>query len=352
MNDYILSFRGVIKKKDGILFFENNLQALCKWDYLTNEISVVCGCEDIEYFTGFEIFENNDDVIVVSTYGQRILIYNCKENRIREIVGDNICDSKEVISQCVLLNHKIYMIFQKPSSIPIVIFDIDTYLFSTSNILLEKIINYNIWAPFTFATSNGFIGMEYGNNRLFEVDIKNDFARVFSLQNVKELLCAGQYKEQVLTCSLNSYDLYFENEGSKSIVPQKDICKEAYSYIIRLEDYLVVLPRFGNRVIIFSEKKEIVVDIESYVEMNNKSGSFATSCFQIDKYVILCPTNKNGMLKIDVDEGKYEIVCPTITKSCIHRRLMVSGIEYEGIIYEKKFDASIDAVTFFIEQIV
>lgn len=351
MDDFLLSFRGVVKKDNGFVFFENNMQALCCWEYASNEIKVISGCDGYEYFIGFNIFEHNDEIIVVSNYGQRILIWNSSNNLFEEIIGDNISNKNEVISQCLFLNNKIYLIYQKPSLNPIIIFDVNTHGFYSSDILQKELQNIDIWSPFVFSTDLGFVGMDYGNNTIFEVDFEKNVAKMELDSAAKKLLCAGKYKDEILTCSFGSYVIHSDKRGDYSIIQDGEICKEPYSYMEILDDYFVILPRFSNKVIIFTEESKFFIELGSYADVKNKGASVATGCFQINHDIFLCPTNKKGVVKICVDKCNYEMVFPTMTKSCYHRMLQVKGIEYDGIIYEERFADSCKAINYLLEMI-
>lgn len=351
MDDFCISFRGVVKKDNGFVFFENNMQALCCWEYESNEIKVISGCDGYEYFTGFDIFENNDEIIVVSNYGQRILIWNSSNNLFEEIIGDLISNKNETISQCLFLNNKIYLIYQKPLLIPIIIFDVNTHEFYSSDILQKELQNIDIWSPFVFSTSVGFVGMDYGKNTIFEVDFERNIAKVNFDSSEKKLLCAGKYKDEILTCSFDSYVIHSDKQGDYSIIQDGEICKEPYSYMKILDDYFVILPRFSDKVIIFTEESKFFIDIGLYADVKNKCGSVATGCFQIKHDIFLCPTNKKGVVKICLDKCNCEIIYPIMSMSCYHRMLEVKGIEYDGIIFEERFADSFKAINYILEMI-
>lgn len=352
MKEYLLSFRGTLCRNNEVVFFENNVQALCKWNIETNEMMTLSKCVGREYFTGFDLIEYKDQIYIFSTYGQRILIWNYKKNAYEEIIGYQINDKDAVLSQCFHIDKKVYLIYQRPGLYPILEFDLDRLCFSEINCLKNELNDEGIWAPFIQRTATGFLGMNYGKNLIFYVDLILKKASVELSSDKLRLLSVGELGEKKFCSCLKDSSLFLTN--GELVYKDNTECNEAYSYMNIVEDIMIVLPRFGNKLIVIKNNGTslVPIDLGEYGKYYGEQCSKATHCFVVGNKLYLCPNQNRDIVEVVLDTESVNIIKPKIEKSIYYCWYEVQGKVWNGVFYEERFKHSEKALEEFLELFV
>jgi hypothetical protein len=334
------NYKDAIARDNGIVYFDDNLHALCKWDIENNKVAIIKKYEG-EFFSSYKIFGGESCIFIISAKNADILIYDEKENSFSLKSHTFSNNLKVIVTQAFILNRKIWILYQQATKAPIIYYDIEKDQFVEQDFLLNYLQEREEWLPFASYDSGCFWATIHGTKQYLKIDPVREHIKDYTLENQNGLL-ASMYSDiqfNIFTM-LDSKQLII-NGITYSLPTDEHFVKEPYSYCIGLSECIVILPRHGNEVVIFDKNSKSVGIVrpnwESIPDCNFGLSSKGVGCFEHQGYIYLCPQNYASIVRINKETLQTDLIEPKFSSE-INMRALYKGKDPRHMsLFEKNF---------------
>lgn len=284
---------------DGYMwFFDNCIQAICKANIQEKKACIVRHLQDTRVFNVKWLFEWDNYYYMASKSGCRLLVYGEKENQFFWIEPQEKMKRKNslVFSQ----NRQIWF-FPKISSGETLVFDIDQQQYTHRNEFVEMskqcfgMNEFPIAFPsfcdgvFCFSVNNSIIKYDFNRGTYHKRSILLDNDAVNSV------VLDG---EKVWATLKNSNDIVCVDEDEHFIKVQG---KQSYSWMYVIENYILILPRYSNNIILIEKNHEFKLSV---IEIGKKEFNCVTgrsrhvNCCKHGQYFYIFPYGEKRLIRI------------------------------------------------------
>lgn len=308
-----LSIASVLVEKEKIFFFDNLRQALCKADLETGEVKIITFFSTYNQHSIGKIIFYKGKFFLFSHRGIHISIYDLNGRKEYEMQG-NIAEYKEVkgISLYVHEGTKVYIF---PSEMVCydgiligIVFDLDkeeyfSIKFHPKNEkIVEEFICFDyptvndriVKAAYIYTNIYLDINLTTEKYELKYVDLEGIH---LSSINKDEL---GVWMTQQDNSSIIFMSLKNENIRFFSVKDIVDV--HPYNYIYSLSKYVVIMPRYGSKLILIEKKTKIIFPINVMNDMydvKKAKASRCISCIEINGKIYVFPFAQQEGIIID-----------------------------------------------------
>lgn len=319
-----LNYKDAIVCGKDIVYYDDALQALCKWNTENNRVTII-QTYDEGIFSSYRIFKLGNCFYITSVKSAEILIYNEKTGSFSLRSHKFKNNSKVNMTQALMLNRNIWIIYQQAATLPVIYYDIDKGQFVERSFLQNYLYERDVWLPFVSSNSGCFWATVHGTDHYLKIDLLKE--RVIELSLADEFIkLASMYSDsQIYIFSmLNSKSLII-NENTFCIKTDEPSMKEDYSYCVGLSKHIVMLPRFGNEVVIIEKNTHslsvVRPDWDSIPECDFHGASKSVGCYENEGYIYICPQNISGIVCINKNTLQVDIAMPKFSAEIQMRTL-------------------------------
>lgn len=305
----------VIVYGDAVIYFDNILQALCKYDLKENCVTLYAEYIDEKAFTVFGICEYDEKIYLTEMNGN-ILKYD-KKIKSFEKISYKPDNEFQTITQQFVFNNKIYMLFQHCTEYPVLVFDLLTEKFEFKNFVKDQINQEKMYLPFANTYDNKFWGVNNGSNTFCRIDPIDETVTLYKLNEDEKLNAICTDGKHFLANTLDSKIILMKTTGESEIFYQTDV-ESAFSYIVNLEKYMLVLPRFGNRIVLFDKnvcgiyKEFEITDIDKIF-----GGSNSINAFETEEKIYILPWAMTRIVEIDKNDRTISKIEPQFDRKLL-----------------------------------
>ncbi|MDF2484246.1 MAG: hypothetical protein K0R46_414 [Herbinix sp.] len=351
------NYKDAILCDKDIVYFDDILQALCKWDIENNRVTIIMKY-DGEIFTSFRIFRGENCIYITSAKNADILIYDENEGSFLLKSHTFKNNLKVIVTQACMLNRNIWILYQQAAKAPIIHYDIDRGQFVEQEFLLNYLHEREAWLPFASSNSGCFWATVHGTNHYLKIDPLKEHVEEYTLEDQYTKLASMYSDNQNNVFTMLDSKKLIINGNTYSMMTDEHSVKENYSYCIGLSECVVILPRFGNEIAIFGKNTKSVSIVRpnwgSIPECDFYGISKVVGCYENYGYIYLCPQNISVIVRINKDTLQTDLIMPKFSAEIYMRTLYKRKNPRYMFILEKNFgdkNTALNALLSCVEEV-
>ncbi len=307
--------------KNKMWYFDKELPALCEIDFETHNMRVLANYYGKNNIQPHKVFCVNQVLFVTFLDATRIWKFDMDKEILQEFIDDisfvDDCDKPYVFT--VLVDDRIWFI-PRYKTASMCYFDLSKELFFVNDKLQRKIGMYEkkdeipivslseygtqLWA--VLWNTNQYLKYDFHSGELELFELKNSNIHLNSICYDGESVWLTQTDNTNLICVDAKGNIVSIKIGDKKT-------EEQYSRIMNLNDDIIVLPRFGDTIILVCKKtreiREVEISRKFLSEDKLKKGySKILGCHETQEKIYLFPWGIADLLFVNKEEMKIEKV--------------------------------------------
>lgn len=295
-------------------YFDNDLQALCEFNLDTCNLTIIEKGHVEGNLISNNIFYRNGMLYITFCNSNGILKFDMEKSVFREIMSKEdiklTSDCKKSYDFQTIVDNKIWQIPTYMDK-PVCCYDLSKKQFYQNNMLNRSIEKYVKTNERTIVYASGYDTQVWSviwkTHRYLKYDLRSGKIEIFQLKDSNKHLNSICYDgENVWLTQIDSTDLICVNheEYVISIEDEDKNKKEQYSKIVNLKDDIIVLPRFGNEIILVCKETRAVRKIEISDEYFpnyriESQCSKIVGCYEVEEKIYLFPWGISDLLLLD-----------------------------------------------------
>lgn len=288
-----VNFEDAVIENGYIYFFDNLIQAMCRADLKSYDIEILAELNSPKNIRINKIYSYKNTFFLLEYRGVRVFLFDRKQHSYKHYEY-NLTDSLRSQRHFFFLWEDQICFLPFDNKENIVRFDVKLRKFSQTD-SINKLLGKNIESFYGVGASSiyrdtVFLAIQ-GTDQYIEYNLSTKRAILANLKKTKIKLFSLLRTDELMTWILEDRSLNLVcGEEEKSII--KIQSEWLYSRICNLQNYVCLLPRDGNHVILINkfnlEIKDIVLPL-SETEINESRRSNFVRCVETESGIFIIP---------------------------------------------------------------
>lgn len=302
-------------------YFDKDLLAVCEMDFDTYTTRILANYYGKRNALPYRVFCVDKILYFTFLDAHRVLKFDMEKNILQEIIDDNsfVSDCANPYVFTVMTDNRIWLI-PRYKTTPTCYFDLSKELFyqdDTLNREIDKYVKKNEMAiVFPAEYDTQLWAVLWNTHRYLRYDLRSGEVEIFELRNTNIHLSSICYDGKSVWLTQTDNANLICVDGEENIIIAEDgneSSEEQYSRIVNLKDDIIVLPRFGNQIILICKKtkeiRKVEINRKFFSEDKLRGGcSKIIECHETQGEIYLFPWGITDLLLLDKEEMRIKKV--------------------------------------------